>query len=461
MLRKEVIERILSAATERGADYGEVFLEDSKSTSIQMNNNTIESGVINQDYGIGIRIFSGLDNIYTYTNDLREENLIKMTRDAAATLKEREKAGYRPLGELKTVENKSPALILPTKTDYSKKIDLLKNIVSTGNQYDEKIKKITVNYYDGVQNVIIANTDGLYAEDQRVKTRVRIGAMAENKNNVYMGYRSAGAMKGFEFYENADLDYITKDSCRMAIAMLDAKYAPAGRMSVIADNGFGGLLFHEACGHSLEASFVSKGTSEFCGKLGTQVASPILTLIDDGSMPGMWGSLNMDDEGTPTQRNVLIEKGILKGYMVDRLNGKRMGMNPTGSSRRQNYRFAPTSRMTNTYIMPGESKKEDMIANTERGIFVSHINAGSVDPLTGEFNFSTLESYMVENGKITYPIKGASLIGTGINILKQVDMVGNNLEIGDGFCFAGSGALFICAGQPTVRVNNMTIGGVE
>lgn len=232
-------------------------------------------------------------------------------------------------------------------------------------------------------------------------------------------------------------------------------------MTVVVDNGFGGLMFHEACGHSLEASSVAKGTSEFAGKLGQQVASPLVTLVDDGTIPNAWGSLGVDDEGQPTRRNVLIENGILRSYLVDKLNGRRLSMQPTGSARRQSYRFAPTSRMTNTFIANGPHTREEIIANTEAGRFVKNIRGGSVNPATGDFNFSVSEAYLIENGRITEPVRGATLIGNGAAILKQVDMVGNNLALGQGYCYAGSGALFIGAGQPTVRVADMTVGGAE
>lgn len=232
-------------------------------------------------------------------------------------------------------------------------------------------------------------------------------------------------------------------------------------MSVVVDNGFGGLMFHEACGHSLEASSVAKGISEFSGKLGQQIASPLVTLIDDGTIKNEWGSLSVDDEGNPTQKNILIENGILKGYLIDKLNGRRLKMAPTGSARRQSFRFAPTSRMTNTYIANGPHSREEIISQTEKGLFVKYIRGGSVNSATGDFNFNVSEAHLIENGRITEPVRGATLIGNGADILKQVDLVGNNLAIGQGYCYAGSGALFIGAGQPTVRVANMTVGGME
>jgi len=219
-------------------------------------------------------------------------------------------------------------------------------------------------------------------------------------------------------------------------------------------------MFHEACGHSLEASSVSRGNSEFSGKLGQQVASPLVTLVDDGSMAGQWGSLGIDDEGNPTRRNILIENGVLKGYLIDRLESRRMGMPATGSSRRENYRYPPEARMTNTYIAPGTSSREDIIAATERGLFVGNINGGSVNPVNGEFNFNVAECWLIENGRLTEPVQGATLIGTGGQVLEQVDMVGDNLSLGQGSCYNNSGAVFISAGQPTIRVKKILVGGL-
>ena len=257
------------------------------------------------------------------------------------------------------------------------------------------------------------------------------------------------------------LSILEKKAAEGALNMLHAAPCPTGRMPVVIANGFGGLFFHEACGHSLEASAVADGASEFSGLLGQRVATDKVTLIDDGSMEGEWGSLHMDDEGNLTRRNVLIEKGILKGYMVDRFNGMKLGMEPTGSARRQNYRFMPTSRMTNTYIAPGEDSLEDMIASVERGIYVKSITAGSVNPETGAFNFNTAETYLIENGRIVKPVHGATLIGTGGDILKRVEMVGSDFELRQGFCYAASGAIYIGAGQPSVKISEMTVGGDE
>ena len=241
--------------------------------------------------------------------------------------------------------------------------------------------------------------------------------------------------------------------------MVNAGYCPAGVMPVAIDNGFGGVIFHEACGHSLEASSVAYGRSQFAGKLGEKIANEKVTAIDDGTIPNAWGSINIDDEGTPAQKNVLIEKGVLKSYMVDKFNGRRMGMASTGNSRRQSYSYTPTSRMTNTYIAPGEDKNEDIIASIEYGLYAKEMGGGSVNPVTGEFNFAVNEGYIVRNGKICEPVRGASLVGKGSEIIQNIDMVGTELAMGQGMCGSSSGSVPTNVGQPMIRVSKITVGG--
>ena len=458
MIGPNLINKILQTALMNGGDFAEVFVEDKYNTNIIVNNDVIDNGIVAKDYGIGIRVFSKNNYVYTYSSNDSEDNLLKMTKEACRALNKTNSNIFSPISEL--TKNVVDVKKYFSKTNYKQKLDVINQTISAGKAYDSSVKRMVVKYLDQEQHVIIANTEGVYKEDNRFKTRMVISAYAEKDGDLQSGYIGPGAAKGFEFYDEIDLDYYGKEAARSACAMAGAKYCPAGQMAVVVDNGFGGLMFHEACGHSLEASSVAKGNSEFSGKLGQKVASDILTLIDDGSIDNAWGSLYIDDEGTKTKKNILIENGILKGYMIDKLNSRIMNMAPTGSGRRESYKYAPTSRMSNTYIEAGKHSKDEIIANTEKGLFVKSINAGSVNPLTGEFNFSVSEAYLIENGKLIEPVKGATLIGTGGNILKLVDMVGDNLSIGQGYCYAGSGALFIGAGQPTVRISNMTVGGM-
>jgi len=460
MLSKTTIERILDAATSQGGDFAEVFCEDTFYTNVLALTEGVETSSLGRESGVGIRIFNGLNSLYGYTNDFKEDNLLAMVRQMTALLNKA--AGQRSrLCDCISYSGVHPIQQKPVSIPLARKLEKIERALSAGKNYAPEIVQVSVSYVDMEQSVQIANSEGLLAEDARVKTRMHITAFAQNEQGMQTGYLGPGAMRGFEFYDDLDIEWYAREAARIATTMLRAVPCPGGQMPVVIDNGFGGLLFHEACGHSLEASSVAKGTSEFSGKLGERIASPLVTLIDDGSLANEWGSLAIDDEGIPTRKNILIENGILRGYLVDRLNGRRMGMAPTGSARRKNYRFAPQARMTNTYIANGTSTRDEIIANTERGLFVKYINGGSVNPATGEFNFNACESYLIENGKITEPVKGVTLIGKGGNILQQVDMVANNLEIRQGYCYAASGPLYIGAGQPTVRVANMTVGGAR
>ena len=314
-------------------------------------------------------------------------------------------------------------------------------------------------YLDSSQEVLIINSEGLWAEDKRVRSRFTIEAVAGNGTEKQSGRLSPGGSEGFELFDRIDVKALARQSAETAVTMLGAKECPSGKMTVVIDNGFGGVIFHEACGHSLEATAVAKNASVFAGKLGQKIASDVVTAIDDGTIPNGWGTLNVDDEGTPTKRNILIENGILKSYMIDKLNGRRMGMPSTGSSRRESYKYAPTSRMTNTFIAAGKSSVKEIIENTEFGLYAKQMGGGSVEPATGVFNFAVLEGYIIRNGRICEPVRGATLIGKGSEVLLNIDMVGDNLMRAQGMCGSISGSIPADVGQPMIRVQNMTVGG--
>ncbi|WP_330638657.1 TldD/PmbA family protein [Romboutsia hominis] len=337
----------------------------------------------------------------------------------------------------------------------------MKRAYKSAKSYNSLISQVSVGYLDKEQQVLIANTEGLYVEDRRIRTRLSINSVASNETENQTGFEGPGASMGFELFEKIDPEYYGKEASRVAVTMLNAKNCPAGKMTVAIDNGFGGVIFHEACGHSLEATSVAKGNSVFSDKLGQQIASTKVTAIDDGTLTNHWGSANIDDEGNPTKKNVLIENGILKSYMIDKLNGRRMNMKATGSSRRQSYKFAPTSRMTNTYIANGTDDPKDIIKSIDNGLYAKKMGGGSVNPVTGEFNFAVSEGYLVKNGEIVEPVRGASLIGKGSEVLMNIDMVGNNLKQAQGMCGSSSGSIPTNVGQPMIRVKEITVGGRE
>lgn len=458
MLNSSVIHNIITASLETGGDFAEVFVEDKTVGNLGMIGGVVETALSGRDFGVGIRIIDGLFAVYAYTNDFSEENLIKVARSAAQAI--RGKHGRQTIDLRKsTIENQHLVKIMPSDVAKARKIDWLRRAHEIAKGQSPLITQTSMSLTEWVQNIQIANSNGLLVEDSRTYTRMGIQAIAESGGDKQSGQHAPGALAGLEFVEGLDIDWYARDAARIASTMVTAKYAPSGKLPVVIDKGFGGVIFHEACGHGLEATSVAKKASVFTDKLGEQIASPIVTAIDDGTLANEWGSLNIDDEGTPTQRNVLIEKGILKNYLIDNLGGRKMGMNSTGSGRRQSYQFAPTSRMNNTYIDVGDSTPEEIIANTEYGLYAKYMGGGSVNTATGEFNFAVNEGYMIRNGKIEEPVKGATLIGKGIDTLMKIDMVGNNLAHGQGMCGSLSGNIPVNVGQPMIRVSDMTVGG--
>lgn len=460
MLDKNLVQDVLYAALSMGGDFAEIFVEDRRNTSIEMIQHKVEKALSGRDFGIGIRILKGYNSVYTYTNSSEKSNLIKAAKDAAVALGDIPNNMRFDL-VLRKPEIIHPISIRPENVTKADKVALMrKGSLAAGHQSD-LISQVVVNYMDYRQQVLIANTEGVWAEDDRTKTRYIVSTVAEVNGKMETGRAGKGAGKGFELYNEIDVEDLGREATRMALVMLDAGSAPSGKFPVVIDNKFGGVIFHEACGHGLEATAVAKGNSVFADKLGQQIASTKVSAVDDGTISNEWGSSSFDDEGTPTKRNLLIENGILKGYMIDKLNGRRMNMPVTGSSRRQSYQYAPTSRMTNTYILDGEDTFESMIESTEYGLYAKNLGGGSVNPATGEFNFSVQEGYLIKNGKIDKPVKGATLIGTGLEILQKIEKVGKNFGASEGMCGSVSGSIPAGLGQPAIKVSDITIGGRE
>ncbi len=460
MIAQSVIDEVLGEALSTGGDFAEVFVEDRYTNRIVLQSGNVENSLSGRDFGVGIRVFRNFFSAYAYTTDASREGLLKAAKNAAAAISGAAVIQPQPLVK-ESFTSTHQIQISPSLVDKARKVSVMKNAYAIAKGFHEAIQQVSVFYLDEEQNVLIANSEGRYMEDKRTRSRMMIQSIAADGNKMESGFYGPGAHKGFEFIEGLNLEHYAKEASRIAVTMLSAQPSPSGKFPVIIDNEFGGVIFHEACGHGLEATSVAKNNSAFSGRLGEKVASDLVTYIDDGTIPNEWGSIQVDDEGEPTKRNVLIENGILKGYLIDKLNARRMGMNPTGSARRQSYRFAPTSRMTNTFIAPGKSRPEDIIANTEYGIYAKYMGGGSVDPATADFNFAVMEAYLVKNGKLDTPIKGATLIGNGPKTIQLVDMVGNNLAHGAGMCGSLSGSIPVNVGQPMLRVSEMTVGGTK
>lgn len=460
MIKQSIIENVLEVALSTGGDFSEVFIEDKYSNSLRLVSNKIENSISGRDFGIGIRIFSGLQSIYTYTNDFSEEGLLLAAKKAALAIQGGDTGTIHPLNK-ETYIPVHQIKQMPQTVEHIRKAAIMRQANDIARNYDPRISQVGVRYLDEEQNILIANSEGKFIEDLRVHSRLAVQTTASEGNELQTGFYGPGAHAGFEFIENLDLHHYAGEAARIAITMLHADECPSGKFPVIIDNEFGGVIFHEACGHGLEATAVAKNNSVFANRIGERVAPEIVTYIDDGTLPNEWGSLNIDDEGEKTRKNILIEKGILKGYMIDKFNARRMNAEPTGSSRRQSYRFSPTSRMTNTYIAPGISTPEEIIAATEYGIYAKYMGGGQVNPATGDYNFAVSEAYIVKNGKIERPVRGATLIGNGAKTLQLVDRVGNNLAHGAGMCGAQSGSLPVNVGQPMIRVSEITVGGTK
>ena len=458
MIAREVCLRVLQAAVSTGADYAEIFAENTVNHSINMIASKVDTIKDTVVAGAGIRVYKGLRSVMASTVDTSEEGLLRCARQAAEALGEGSAQIDIVLKE-RLFGDIHPIRIVPQSVSNKEKVELLKTGYFAAKEYSDAIVQVAGTLLDVDHNILIANTEGVYAQDRQIRTRMMIEAVAEVDGQTQTGDCRPGRRMGLEMFETIQPKNVGIHAARQAVTMAGAGYCPAGVMPVAIDNGFGGVIFHEACGHSLEASGVAYGNSQFVGKLGQQIANEKVTAIDDGTIPNAWGSINIDDEGTPARKNVLIENGILKSYMIDKFNGRRMGMASTGNARRQSYSFTPTSRMTNTYIAAGTDKNEDIIASMEYGLYAKEMGGGSVNPVTGEFNFAVNEGYMVRNGQICEPVRGASLVGKGSDIIMNIDMVGTDMEMGQGMCGSSSGSVPTNVGQPLIRVSSITVGG--
>ena len=459
MLSKELCAEVLSKALSSGADYGEIFAERTPSGSLYMVNNQLEEISDSVKSGAGIRVMKGTRTVYGTTTDLSRQSLLALAAQVSEVLGQ----GSAPISirlTQKAVASRHPIERISSEVPKSDKLEVLKRCYFAAKDADARIIQVKASLADVDRNILIANSDGDYIEDRQIRTRIYCSAIGEAGGVTESGFYGPGRRMGMEMFDReVNPESVGKEAARVAIARLGAEFCPAGQMTVAIENGFGGVIFHEACGHSLESDSVATGTSQMAGKLGKQIANEKVTAIDDPTIPHAWGSIDVDDEGTPTRPIVLIEKGILKSYMIDRLGGRRMGMASTGSGRRQDFNYEPSSRMTNTYIANGEDKNEDIIASMENGLYCAKMGGGSVNPITGAFNFGVDEGYLVKNGKITTCVKGASLIGTGSEVLMNIDMVGQNRFHGQGMCGSVSGSVPNEVGQPLIRISSITVGG--
>lgn len=464
MIPKETLRRVLSEALSRGGDFADLFIEKKVSASLRLEDGKLEDVISGVDAGAGLRVILRDSISYAFTDDLDEEALLEAARQAAATVKL--KSGTSVIDLTASLTKRAPSKIHPIKlppqaVSRAQKAEIVKRADKKARSLSKEIMQVTVGYVDSTQDVLIGNSEGMIAEDKRTLTRLMVLVVARRKDIVQTGLEAPGLHMGFEFFDKHPPEETAEIAAKRAVTMLDAREAPAGKMPVIVGKGSGGVLFHEACGHGLEADAVQKGASVYSGRIGEKVASVKVSAADDSTLTNRWGSFSFDDEGTLAQQNLLIEKGVLKNFMYDRLHARKAGALLTSNGRRQSFRHVPIPRMTNTYILSGEETVEEIIKATDKGLFAKALGGGEVNPATGDFVFGVSEGYLVEKGKVSYPVRGAILVGNGPRILEMVDMVSDDLDFDAGMCGKDGQAVPVATGQPTLRIRELTVGGTQ
>ena len=462
MISKKLAIEVLNEMLATGADYAEIFYEDSHSSGVSIENGKVSSSSYGITSGAGLRLLKENRCVYGYTSDLTRKGLL----DLASSLNKSFNGGrLLTVTKLEMIrgKNRSPIVNSYDNVPLKDKIALLREGIDEINSLkDPRIVRTFGSFADNKRFVAVFNSKEKWFKRTTEFGRMAFQVIAADQNGFETGFEGPGAQHAIDYFrtEKVNPKKVARKAAETALKMLTAAECPSGKMPVVIGNGWGGVLFHESCGHPLEASAVAKGLSCFSeNKIGDYIASPIVSAVDDSTMPGEWGSIDIDDEGNPGTKRLLIKNGKLNDYMIDDLNGRRMDRQGNGACRRQNYRYIPTSRMSNTYICNGKSTPEEIIKATKLGLYAVGFNGGSVDPTTGEFNFGCSEAYIIRDGKIAEPVKGATLIGKGFEILKKIDMVANDLDLAQGMCGASSGSIRTNVGQPTLRVSEVTVGG--
>ena len=455
-----MLARVLAKARATGAGFSEVFIEDKRTTGASLDDGRVEQVSSGRDRGAGIRVINGDTTGYAYTADLSEAGLMAAAEAAAAAAATGSGGVHTvSLGSLRR-QKVNDIRIAPHDVPKARKVELLTIADAAARSHHGSIVQVSAGYSDSTRRILVANSDGVFASDEQVRSIFRVSAVANADTGMQTGYDSLGHTIGFELFEDESVADLAERAARQAVTKLRARPAPSGAMPVVIKQGSGGVLFHEACGHGLEADLVARGASVYANRVGDLVASPLVTLVDDGTMSREWGAIGIDDEGHPAQRNVLIENGILTDYMWDHIRSRNEGRRPSGNGRRQSYEHLPMVRMTNTYVLNGESEPDDIVRATDHGVYVAKLGGGSVNTATGDFVFGMTEAYLIENGEITEPLREGNLIGNGPQVLADIDMLGNDFAMGNpGTCGKDGQGVPVGDGQPTLRVTSMTIGG--
>ena len=460
MIDQSVLEEVLGVALRTGGDFAEVYAEDRRSSSAGLDDGRVEELTSGRDRGAGIRVVVGDTTGFAHTADLSEPGLVAAATAAAAAARSGGGGTNVVALERGRVERSYEIDIAPGDVPKARKVELLTRADEIARGVGDAITQVSASYGDTRKHILVANSDGVLVEDDIVRTFFAVSCVATGDTGMQTGRESVGHTVGFELFDMYDIDDLARRAAHRAITKLAARPAPSGQMPVVIASGGGGVLFHEACGHGLEADLVAKGASVFRDRIGQRVASPGVTVVDDGTMAREWGHIAIDDEGNPAQRNVLIEDGILTDYMWDRLRARKEGRAPSGNGRRQSYQHLPMVRMTNTYLLAGTDDPESIIASTPKGVYVKHLGGGQVNTATGDFVFGMTEAYMIEDGRITEPLREGNLIGNGPEVLGRIDALGDDFAMGPpGTCGKDGQGVPVGDGVPTLRVSSLTIGG--
>lgn len=455
------LQRYLGEALSAGGEYADLYFEYLTSTSINVDESMVKSASQGISAGCGVRVLAGERTGYAYTDDLAPEKILRAARTAALIARgpaQEPVHGFKANAGHQLYQVSSPS----ADADIAAKLELVMRADRAARAYDPRVIQVQCVYADELRQILVVGSDGTYATDVQPLARFTLVSIAKSGENSARGQAGGGGRVGIEFFQTEKTpEYYAREASRQAIIQLEAREAPAGEMEVVLGPGWPGILLHEAIGHGLEADFNRKGTSAFSGLIGKRVASEKCTVVDNGTLPSRRGSINVDDEGSPTQNTVLIEKGILKGYLSDKLSSKLMGMADTGNGRRESYAHIPMPRMTNTYMLSGEDSPADIIRSVKRGVYAVNFGGGQVDITSGKFVFSTSEAYLIEDGQVTAPLKNCTLIGNGPDALTKVSMVGNDLELdeGVGTCGKDGQSVPVGVGIPTLKLDRMTVGG--
>ena len=457
MLDRDLALDVLRVARSRGGAFAELYVEERHSVQIRLDDGKIEELTTGLDRGAGVRVARGTSFGYAHSNRLDRDSLLAVAEAAAASLEGSPGtvADLRELAPAVAHVAREPASAVPA----SEKVAWLREVDEVARSVSPHVRQVVARYGDSVQRVLIATSDGRWVEETRPRIRLVAQVVAARDGVIQTGFHGPAALAGVEFLRDHPPSRTAEIAARRAVAMLEAVPAPAGEMPVVLAPGMGGVLFHEAVGHPLEADTISKEASVYRGRIGERLASPLVNGVDDATVPNGWGSFSFDDEGAPAQRTVLFEEGVLRGWLYDRLRAEEDGVPSTGNGRRQSYAHPPIPRMTNTYILSGASTPEEVISSTERGVYVSALAGGQTNPATGDFVFGCSEAYLIERGEITRPVRGANLIGRAIEVMSAIDAVADDFDTWEGVCGKDGQAVPVGSGSPTLRISRITVGG--